>query len=84
MIIALCAFQLPLTSNRVAAILDFAKIWRLQESFVLAPVKNRQSMVLATSMPNMVILEESEPNTIYIALTAPTIGLNVYHVKTIR
>ena len=29
-------------------------------------------MVLATSMPNMVLLEESEPNTIYIALTAPT------------
>ena len=26
MIIALCAFQLPLTSNRVAAILDFANM----------------------------------------------------------
>ena len=25
-------------------------------------------------MPNMVLLEESEPNTIYIALTAPTSG----------
>ena len=31
-------------------------------------------MVLATSMPNMVLLKESAPNTIYIALTAPTTG----------
>ena len=30
-------------------------------------------------MPNMVLLEESEPNTIYDALTAPTISHGTRH-----
>ena len=48
-------------------------IWRLQGSLVLVPFKNRKRMAWATFVPNLVLLEESEPNTIYVVLTAPTI-----------
>ena len=41
---------------------------------VLAPVKNRKSMVWATYGPNLVLLEESEPNSSHSALTSLTIA----------
>ena len=39
---------------------------------VLAPVKNQKSMVWATYGPNLVLLEESEPDSSYNALTSLT------------
>ena len=65
MIIALCAFQVQLTSNPDGGHIGFRQYGGPGGSFVLAPVKNRKRMVQATYMPNMVLLEESEP-TLYI------------------
>ena len=48
MIVALLCF---VTSTPVVAILDFVN---------MAPIKNRKSMVWATYVPNLVLLEESE------------------------
>ena len=38
----------------------------------MAPDKNVNHMVLLTSGPNLVLLEESEPNSLFIALTPLT------------
>ena len=73
MFISLSAFQLQLNSNRVVAILDFANMaapgghssWRPSK---IEKVWFRQHK----HRPNMVLLEESEPNTIYDVLTSPT------------
>ena len=50
--------------------LDFAKI--PHQAAVLAPSKNVNHMVLSTSGQNLVLLEESEPNSLFIALTPLT------------
>ena len=62
----------------MAAILYFANT-AAQESLVLAPIKNPNSMTWATSGPKLVLLEESEPkypyqtNRTYCALVRPSV-----------
>ena len=46
--------------------------WRPHRAPVLAPVKNVKSMSWATSGPNLVLLEESEPNKTFHVLPPPT------------
>ena len=52
-------------------------------SIKMAPGKNVNHMVLLTSGPDLVLLEESEPNSSFIALTSlttpqPWIGIPLY------
>ena len=47
----------------MAAILDLGQYGRLRGAPVLAPGKNQKGMLWAASGPNLVLLEEFEPNT---------------------
>jgi len=53
----------------MVAMLEFAKM-------AATSGKNVNSMALSTSGPNMVLLEESEPNSPFIALTTMSNGEN--------
>jgi len=46
---------------------------------ILAPGNNVNPVVLSTSGPNLVLLEESEPNSPFIALTRLTIRTVLLH-----
>ena len=62
--LAIYGLYLWFTSNQMAAILYFAP--------VLAPVKNDVNhMTLSTFGPNLLLLEESELNSPFIALNTP-------------
>ena len=54
-------------SIQMAAMLDLIK-WQPHRSPVLGPGKFVNHMVLSTSGPNLVLLEESEPSSTFIAL----------------
>ena len=75
MSLALYVLYLWFTSNRMSAMFDFANMhssWR--------PVN---PMAVSTSGPNFVLLEESEPNISFIALTLPyTVLIKFAQVNT--
>jgi len=54
----------------------FTSNWIVAMSSVLAPGKNVNPMALSTSVLKLVLLEESKPNSPFIALTPLTMMLS--------
>ena len=62
---------------------DVGHVWFCQYALVLAPGKHVNPIAVSTSRPNCVLLEESEPNISFIALTLPyTVLIKFAQVNT--